>query len=108
MGYYAVRVSNIGMSRASDREVFEYALENNMVIVTMDMDFGAILALVKASKPSVILLRLRDPSPENVNRLLKGNLRRIEEQLLKGAIIVIEDLKIRVRRLPIQSLFNKR
>jgi predicted nuclease of predicted toxin-antitoxin system len=53
------------------------------------------------SKPSVIIFRLYDPSPEHVNSLLSSNLSSIKKELMKGAIVIIEDTEIRIRELPI-------
>ncbi|TFH40194.1 MAG: hypothetical protein E4G94_09980 [ANME-2 cluster archaeon] len=60
-----------------------------------------ILAYTQSNKPSVVIFRLQDPSPEHVNSLLSSNLPRINEDLMKGSIVIIEDFEIRVRKLPI-------
>ncbi|MFB0559741.1 MAG: DUF5615 family PIN-like protein [Candidatus Lokiarchaeia archaeon] len=51
-GYEAVRVSDLEMAKSKDQEIFEYAIENNMILITMDLDFGNILAYTKSKKPS--------------------------------------------------------
>jgi len=101
MGFDAIRVSELGMAKAKDKDIFNYAKKNDMVVLTADLDFGTILAFTHSSKPSVIIFRLHDPSPEHVNSLLSSNLSSIEKDLLKGAIIIIEDTEIRIRELPI-------
>jgi len=102
MGYEAVRVSELGMAKSKDREILNYAVKNEMVVLTADLDFGDILAYTHSNKPSTIIFRLHDPSPQHVNSLLSSNLYRIKEDLLKGAIVIIEDTRIRIRNLPIQ------
>lgn len=42
-GYDVEDVRDIGMGAAKDREVIEYALKNERIIVTRDTDFGEIL-----------------------------------------------------------------
>ncbi len=101
MGYEAIRVSELGMAKSKDRDIFDYAEKNDMVVLTADLDFGNILAYTRSSKPSVIIFRLQNPSPAHVNSLLSSNLSSIEEDLLKGAIVIIEDTEIRIRELPI-------
>ncbi|MGB5252953.1 MAG: DUF5615 family PIN-like protein [Sedimenticolaceae bacterium] len=54
----AVRVGDVGLSRASDTEILEYAANNDRVVVTLDADFHTILALREASGPSVVRLRI--------------------------------------------------
>jgi predicted nuclease of predicted toxin-antitoxin system len=102
-GYEAIRANEIGLARAKDMEIMEYAADNDMVVVTADLDFGEILAYTKRNKPSMIIFRLRNPSPDHVNSLLSSILQRIEEPLEKGSIIIVEDDRVRIRELPIDS-----
>ena len=51
----------------------------------------------------MILFRLRNPSVENVNRLLPEVIETTRDHLEKGAIIVVEDWRIRIRELPISE-----
>jgi len=101
MGYVAIRVSELGMAKSKDRDIFDYAEKHDMIILSADLDFGTILAFTHSIKPSIIIFRLNDPSPEHVNSLISSNLSNIEEELLKGVIVIIEDAEIRIRELPI-------
>ncbi len=103
LGYEAVRVSELGMAKSKDRYIFDHAKKNDMIVLTADLDFGNILAHTHSSKPSVIIFRLQNPSPEHVNSLLSSNLSNIEEDLMKGAIVIIEESEIRIRELPIRE-----
>lgn len=44
LGYEAIRANEAGLAGAKDAEIMEYAANNDMVVVTADLDFGAILA----------------------------------------------------------------
>jgi predicted nuclease of predicted toxin-antitoxin system len=92
---------NWATARSMDRDILEHASENDMVVVTADPDFGDILAHTGYKKPSVIIFRLKDPSPGHVNALLQSNLPSIEYSLDKGSIVIIEDYRIRSRELPV-------
>lgn len=75
------------------------------VIVSADTDFGAILAKRQTAKPSFVLLRRTvNLAPEAIASLLAANLPAFESELNEGAILVITDTVIRVRRLPITSI----
>ena len=101
LGYEAVRVDRLGMARSKDSEIIEYASENDMVAITLDLDFGDILAHAGFKKPSVIIFRLSDPTPDHVNELLASAIPCIKDSLDKGSIVMIEDHRIRIRELPI-------
>ncbi|MCW7074785.1 MAG: DUF5615 family PIN-like protein [Candidatus Methanospirare jalkutatii] len=100
-GYEAIRVNELGMAKSKDREILAYAKKNDMVVITADLDFGDILANTGHKKPSVIIFRLKNPSPEHVNSLLLSAIPHIKDSLDKGSIIVIDDYRIRIRELPV-------
>ncbi|MFX1511615.1 MAG: DUF5615 family PIN-like protein [Promethearchaeota archaeon] len=99
--YNATRVNEVLPKNSDDESIFSYAIENNYCIITADLGFGEILAYAQAKKPSVIILRLEDQRVENVNKILKDSLSKIEKEIEKGSVIIIEDDRIRIRPLPI-------
>ncbi|MEW6040845.1 MAG: DUF5615 family PIN-like protein [Elusimicrobiota bacterium] len=103
LGYEAVRVNQLNMSKSTDAEIFEYAAKNQMVVLTADLDFSQVLAYTKYDKPSVVIFRLETPSFERVNNFLTKIIPEFSKELEKGSIIIIEEGKVRVRNLPIDS-----
>jgi len=68
------------------------------VVLSADTDFGALLAARGSAKPSVALFRGRmSRRPEFLANLLLSQLAALERFLIKGAIVVIEPTRIRVR-----------
>ena len=101
-GYDAVHVRDYGLQTASDGVIFERAAAEQRAIVSADTDFGTILAMRQASKPSVILLRrVSQRNPHVQVRLLLANLPAMRDDLDDGSMIVIETSRIRSRRLPL-------
>lgn len=98
-GHDAVHVRDVGLAAASDEIVLQRAAIERRAVVTQDTDFGTLLAASGKARPSVILLRLRRGNPDAHSRILLENIRTIEEDLAQGAIVVVTDAAIRIRRL---------
>src|SRR5436309_5497704 len=101
LGHEAVHVRTLGMQRASEREVVERARADSSVVLTFDLDFGDVLALGVLDKPSVIIFRLADERSESVNQRLSAVLAERSADLESGVLILVEDARYRVRKLPI-------
>jgi predicted nuclease of predicted toxin-antitoxin system len=82
--------------------ILEKARSEEAVLLTHDLGFGELLALAGAALPSVVIFRLRNMRPENVNHYLGEVLTRHLEALTEGAVISISDRRVRVRHLPIR------
>lgn len=102
-GEDATHVRDLDLASADDETIFESAAEANRILVAQDTDFGALLASRAAAQPSVILFRCRVKSVDALLPLLLSNLDQCRNDLDVGAIVVIEDARIRVRRLPLHG-----
>jgi predicted nuclease of predicted toxin-antitoxin system len=100
-GWEIVRASAFLPATASDEELLALAGHEGRTIVTQDLDFSALLALQGLSKPSLITLRLASGDPVDVARRLKAVTFTLAEALHEPCAVTIEDLRVRVRELPI-------
>ena len=100
-GLEAIHWSAIGSASASDTEILSYAMANGLVVLTHDLDFGAILAATGGAKPSVVQIRTAEPNPETVGPLLVAALTRVAEELDQGALLTIDPARARLRLLPL-------
>ncbi len=101
-GHDDVHVASYGLSRADDEEILARAAAEGRVLVSADTDFGGLLAARDVVVPSVVLFRRRTRRrPHEQAMILLTNLAVVEEDLDTGAIAVVDDAGIRIRRLPI-------
>ena len=101
-GHEAVHVADIGMLGASDDAILAHAAAAGQVIVSADTDFGELLAVAGAVRPSAVLLRSADHlTPDQQAVLLVANLPAVTADLDAGAVVSIARGRLRVRPLPV-------
>ena len=71
------------------------------IILTFDLDFGALMSASQETLPSVIIFRLEDETPTNINNKLNTILKDLTAALDRGAIISVEEKRHRIRFLPV-------
>ena len=98
-----VHVGDIGLDRATDQQILDYARSDNRVCVTLDADFHARLATTDAIAPSVIRVRKEGLQARAIADLLMTVWPRIEQSIIDGAMITITEKSIRVRGLPVSG-----
>jgi predicted nuclease of predicted toxin-antitoxin system len=101
-GHDAVHLFDHDMHKFSDLEILNYARIENRIILTHDLDFGRLMALSGTKLPSIVIFRLKNMKPDNVNRYCDRIIFRFEDTLKKGAILSVGDKKIRCHLLPIE------
>lgn len=101
-GHDSVHTRNIGLSRALDPVVMETAKSEGRVLISADTDFGELLSRSGDTSPSVLLLRRHDRRRVGaLATLILANLEVVEDDLNAGALVVLDQGRVRVRRLPI-------
>jgi predicted nuclease of predicted toxin-antitoxin system len=69
-GHECVHVGEVGMHNATDEEILASA--TGAIVVTLDADFHAILAVSGASGPSVIRLRIQGLRAPEITTLIEN------------------------------------
>jgi len=101
VGHQINRVIEFLSPKASDEEIIGFARREDLVIITQDLDFSALIAQSGLARPSVVSLRIGNAKPQVVSEVLKTVLPLIEADLNNGAIVSVEETYFRVRKLPI-------
>lgn len=100
-GLDAIHWSQIGEADAADIEIFEWAATRDSVVFTNDLDFGTLLHLTAARKPSVIQIRAEDVRPVTMGDCVCVAIIDTADDLNRGALVTIDPRKRRVSLLPL-------
>ena len=100
-GIDTVHVGEIGYSTASDSTVLQKARDDGRIVVTLDADFHALLALSGSASPSVIRIRVEGLRGKEAAGLIRTVLAQCGEDLDHGALVTVQPRRTRIRRLPL-------
>ncbi len=96
----AVHLRDEGLIRLPDVKIVAKAVAESRIVLTFDLDFGDILAVVRATTPSVVIFRLRNQTPAAVNPQLFRVIADCATELSRGAVVVVADERFRVSETP--------
>ncbi|MDO9189554.1 MAG: DUF5615 family PIN-like protein [Sulfurimicrobium sp.] len=100
-GWDAVHVGDVGMAAATDVESLGYAKQETRVVVTLDADFHAMLAVSSASAPSVVRIRIERLKGLALADLLEKIWSMAQDDLSRGAMVTVTERSLRIKHLPV-------
>jgi predicted nuclease of predicted toxin-antitoxin system len=89
-------VSDVGLQGAKDENVARYAVENNMIILTLDVDFAYIYHSVFRGSLAVIVVRVKPPTSVNIIELLNAALKKLKLDEFQKKLAIVTRKKIRI------------
>ena len=98
-GHEAVHASTVGLATKPDTELLERARRETRVVITADLDFPRLLALLKSDSPGIILFRGGSYSDDEMLSLIDRVLAQGLD--LERSITVVDRHRIRRHRLPL-------
>ncbi len=102
-GHDAKHLRDEGLQRVPNGEIFAKAILESRIILTFDLDFGEIIALSRGQKVSVVLFRLHNTRTSHLIDRLATVLPDCTDALERGAVVVVEESRHRLRLLPIDK-----
>ncbi len=85
-----VSASYLGMTRSNDSEIFSYARENDLIIITKDEDFIKLLDRF-GPPPKIIWLTCGNTSNSYLKELFSSRLSQALELLKENSLVEITD-----------------
>jgi len=89
------------MGKSADDEILAWSLGKSAILVTLDADFHAILAVTGASGPSVIRVRIQGLGAQAVAELVHDVIIGFADDLKRGSLVTVKAHKMTCHRLPI-------
>jgi predicted nuclease of predicted toxin-antitoxin system len=101
LGWDVVHTVDVGMQRAADQTIIDYAREQQRLYITLDADFHSIIATAGLSSPSVIRIRRQSLTGMECARLIHHVYVQVRQDIETGAFVTVTKDKIRVGRLSV-------
>jgi len=95
-GLNVIRVSEAGLAGAKDENIAKYAIKNKMIILTLDTDFAYIYHNVFRSSLTVMVVRVKPPTPINIVKALDKTLKKLKLDELQEKLVIITKRKMRI------------
>ena len=92
---------DLALHRAADSEIMARAKLEARTVVTADLDYPRLLAVARASEPSLILFRHGNWTEAEVCKRLGEILATLTAADIAQSIVVVDRDRVRRRRLPI-------
>ena len=102
-GHDAVHLRDEGLQRLPNGEIFKKGIAESRIVVTFDLDFAEIAALAGGRVIGVVLFRLHNTRADHVIRRFESVMENAAGPLKRGAVVVVEEMRIRVRDMPLRG-----
>jgi predicted nuclease of predicted toxin-antitoxin system len=97
----AVHVGEAGLVSAEDSEILTKGRQERRVVVTLDADFHALMALSGATAPSVIRIRRQGLTAAPLVEVILQVISLCGTDLDAGALVTVRPAAIKIHKLPV-------
>ena len=87
--YDVIRASEVGQSRADDRQILKKAISDNRILVTLDENFGDWVVLPLYRHPGVIRVKANPATADNVCVILLPFLKRLSPDKIRNHLVIL-------------------
>jgi len=92
-------VRDSGYRGRADADIFEYALEAGLALVTSDVGFGSAVWLTQREHLGVIIVRFpNEMSTPAINEAVVRTVAGLSDDTLAGNVVIVEPGRFRLRR----------
>ncbi|GEM_PF-340508 len=88
-GYNVLRATEVGQSRADDRQILKKAINDNRILVTLDDHFGDWVILPLNLHPGVIRIKANPTTADNILAILLPFLKQLSPDKIKNHLVIL-------------------
>jgi len=92
----ATRVSETHLHGATDQKIADYAIKNNLIILTLDTDFAYIYHTIHPNSLTAIVVRVKPPTPKNIIDAINTTLKKIKLEDIDKKLTIITKTRARI------------
>ena len=93
-GHEVTSVYNSGLSGSSDEEIFNYAVKNDLILLTFDRGFGDIFRFDISESPGIVISLINQMSRDEIVSIILAFFSMSRN--LRGKLVIMGKRKIRV------------
>lgn len=94
-GFSSVRVSALGMARATDKEILSKSIEQNQILITLDGHFGDWAVLPLKKHMGVIRIKANPATTSNILSVLLPFLSTHGSEDFKDMLVIVSERGVR-------------
>jgi len=91
-GHDVIHLRDQGLHRLSDADILFKASSEARIVVTFELDFGDLLAAGLVTSPSVVIFRLRNPTPPSATPRLLQVISELSSRMESGLVVIVEEI----------------
>lgn len=96
-GHECDRVTDEGLSGATDETVWQRVCQEQRFFITLDLDFSDVRRYSPGTHPGILLLRPRSRSKQAVLDLLSRIVNEYPLESMQGCLVVADEAQTRIR-----------
>ena len=95
-GFIVTSVFETNLKGSKDHAVADYALKNNLIILTLDNDFARMHHTLVKGALSVVVIRAKPSTPSNIIGILGKALPKLKFDEIEGKLVIISKKRIKI------------
>ncbi len=95
-GFDLTSVERAHLKSAKELDLAEYAVKNNLTILTLDNHFSQIYRILKKEPLTIIIIKAKPATSSNIIETLEVSQQKIDLKTVKNKLLIISKKKIRI------------